>query len=278
MMIFSGFVTAGPNGAFSSGRKAALAPPFATAASTSACSALPSPPWIRSSMVVGAVFFSALAAFSTSRTPFFVRTPRVRRSALRKVQSVRPFGIGPLPGRFGCAPAWAPSATRGTAAAATVAAPASFKKLLRVWAMRPPEETKGGMLALRYRCGLDAVMSNRLARFLASHASRLPATFWCLWSGALLSARATFVFPFLALFLTARGLSPSETGFVASLFAGGMIFAGPVGGALADRIGRKPTLLACLTVAAACAAALALVASPVAIAALVFLFGVSSQG
>jgi MFS family permease len=134
------------------------------------------------------------------------------------------------------------------------------------------------MLALRYPRGLDAVMSNRLLRFLASHASGLPATFWWLWSGALLSALATFVFPFLALFLTARGLSPSETGFVASLFAGGMIFAGPVGGALADRIGRKPTLLVCLVVAAACAAVLALVASPVAIAALVFLFGVSSQG
>ena len=44
-------------------------------------------------MVVGAVFFRALAAFSTSRTPFFVRTPRVSRSPLRKVQSVSPFGI-----------------------------------------------------------------------------------------------------------------------------------------------------------------------------------------
>ncbi len=63
------------------------------------------------------------------------------------------------------------------------------------------------MLALRYRRGLDALMSNRLARFFASHVGGLPATFWWLWSGALLSALATFVFPFLALFLTARGLS-----------------------------------------------------------------------
>src|SRR2546430_10358391 len=86
-------------------------------------------------------------------------------------------------------------------------------------------------------------MSTRLGRSFASHVGGLPRLFWWLWSGALLSALATFVFPFLALFLTARGMSPSTTGFVASLFAGGMIFAGPGGGALPDRIGRKPTLL-----------------------------------
>lgn len=114
--------------------------------------------------------------------------------------------------------------------------------------------------------------------FLASHVGGLPGTFWWLWSGALLSALATFVFPFLALFLTARGLSPSETGFVASFFAAGKILAGPVGGALADRVGRKPTIVGCLLVSAACAAVLALLSSPVAIAAVVFGFGASSRG
>jgi MFS family permease len=121
-------------------------------------------------------------------------------------------------------------------------------------------------------------MSSRLGSFFASHVGGLPILFWWLWSGALLSALATFVFPFLALFLTARGMSPSTTGLVASFFAGGMIFAGPLGGALADRIGRKPTLLIGLFASAACAAVLALLTSPVAIAAVVFAFGVSSQG
>jgi MFS family permease len=121
-------------------------------------------------------------------------------------------------------------------------------------------------------------MYRRLGSFLASHVGGLPGIFWWLWSGALLSALATFVFPFLALFLTARGLSPSATGLVASLFAGGMIFAGPIGGALADRIGRKPTLVVALFTAAACAAVLALLTSPWAIAAVVFLFGLASQG
>ena len=117
----------------------------------------------------------------------------------------------------------------------------------------------------------------RPGTFFASHVGGLPRLFWWLWSGALLSALATFVFPFLALFLTARGMSPSTTGLVASFFAGGMIFAGPLGGALADRIGRKPTMLIGLFTAAVCAAVLALLTSPVAIAAVVFAFGVSSQ-
>jgi len=120
-------------------------------------------------------------------------------------------------------------------------------------------------------------MSRRLGNFLASHVGWLPRIFWWLWSGALLSALATFVFPFLALFLTARGMSPSTTGLVASFFAGGMIFAGPLGGTLADRIGRKPTMVIGLFVAAVCAAVLALLTSPVAIAAVVFAFGLSSQ-
>ena len=89
----AGLVTQGPKGAFSSAMKAAFAPPFATAASTSASRALPSPPWIKSSTVVGAFLCSDLAAFSTSRTPRLVRTPSVRRSPLRKVQRVRFFGI-----------------------------------------------------------------------------------------------------------------------------------------------------------------------------------------
>src|SRR5207248_4249768 len=115
-------------------------------------------------------------------------------------------------------------------------------------------------------------MSSRPGNFLAAHVGGLPGIFWWLWSGALLSALATFVFPFLALFLTARGMSPSTTGFVASLFAGGVIFAGPVGGGLADRIGRRPTLLFGLFTGAACAGVLAPLTSPVAIAAVGFAF------
>ncbi len=112
---------------------------------------------------------------------------------------------------------------------------------------------------------------------LAAHVGGLPTIFYWLWGGQFLSAIATFVFPFLALFLTARGLSPSRAGAIVSLFGAGMLVAGPVGGALADRFGRRPTILGGLLGAAATAGALAFLHAPVAIAAVVFLFGVTSQ-
>src|SRR5215468_2207903 len=50
-----------------------------------------------------------------------------------------------------------------------------------------------------------------------------------IWAGALVAALATFVFPFLALYLTARGLGPQEVGLVVSCLGLGTLAAGPVG-------------------------------------------------
>lgn len=117
---------------------------------------------------------------------------------------------------------------------------------------------------------------NRLRAALTAHAGGLPATFWWLWAGAFVSSLANFVFPFLAVYLTARGFPPAQAGIIVSLFGAGILVAGPVAGALADRVGRRPTLLAALLGAAASAGALALVSSPAAIGPLVFLFGFSA--
>jgi MFS family permease len=117
----------------------------------------------------------------------------------------------------------------------------------------------------------------RLRAALAAHLGGLPSTFWWLWVGVLVSALATFVFPFLALFLTARGFSPARAGMVASLFGAGMLVSGPIAGALADRFGRRPTMLFSLLGAAGSAGVLAFLSSLPAIAAVVFLFGLASQ-
>jgi MFS family permease len=101
----------------------------------------------------------------------------------------------------------------------------------------------------------------------------LGATFWWLWFGALLSAFATFVAPFLTVFLTLRGLSPVRTGLVASCFSAGALAGLAVAGILSDRLGRRATLLGSLIVAAASAASLALVREPLAMAAVVLAFG-----
>lgn len=80
--------------------------------------------------------------------------------------------------------------------------------------------------------------------------SGLPGPFWALFSGVLVMALATFVFPFLTLFLRARGYSVEEAGFLVALFGVGSIPAGPLGGWLADRIGRRRTLLGSLLASA----------------------------
>ena len=73
---------------------------------------------------------------------------------------------------------------------------------------------------------------------------RLPRLYWILWAGALVNRLGGFVFPLLALYLTGpRGLSPAQVGVVVSLLGGGMLCAGPLGGFLADRLGRRRTLV-----------------------------------
>ena len=84
----------------------------------------------------------------------------------------------------------------------------------------------------------------------------LPTTFWTLFVGVLLMSLATFVFPFLALFLRARGYSVEHTGLLVALFGAGSIPAGPMGGWFADRMGRRPTLIGALLLAAALTALL----------------------
>jgi MFS family permease len=73
----------------------------------------------------------------------------------------------------------------------------------------------------------------------------LPRTYWLLWGGMLLNRLGGSVFFLLAIYLTReRGLAPELAGLVLSLYAGGGMIAGPIGGALADRAGRRATLLA----------------------------------
>jgi MFS family permease len=83
----------------------------------------------------------------------------------------------------------------------------------------------------------------------------LPRTYWTLWAGMLLNRLGGAVFFLLGIYLTrVRGLRPELAGLVISLYAAGGLFAGPVGGALADRFGRRATLL----VGTACAGSLML--------------------
>lgn len=107
--------------------------------------------------------------------------------------------------------------------------------------------------------------------------SGLPATFWALFAGVAVMALATFVFPFLALFLRTRGYSVETTGLIVSLFGAGSIPAGPLAGWLADRAGRRPTLLGALLASAALTALLPFLAWPALVAAGTLALGVAAH-
>lgn len=91
----------------------------------------------------------------------------------------------------------------------------------------------------------------------------LPRTYWVLWLGTLVNRLGGFVAPFLALYLTdARHLTAEEAGVIVSLYGVGTISAGPVGGALADVIGRRTTLLLGLVLGAVNMVALGFATQP----------------
>ncbi|MET9271757.1 MFS transporter [Kribbella sp. NPDC003557] len=74
----------------------------------------------------------------------------------------------------------------------------------------------------------------------------LPRAFWALWVCQLVNRLGSFVQPFLVLYLTHdRHLSAGTAGAVAAAVGAGSVAAQLVGGFLADRIGRRLTMLIC---------------------------------
>jgi MFS family permease len=72
----------------------------------------------------------------------------------------------------------------------------------------------------------------------------LPATFWYLWTGTLINRLGSFVVIFLAIYLTKeRDFTAAAAGLVIGLSGAGGAVGTLLGGVLADRWGRRPTLL-----------------------------------
>ncbi|MFI5533647.1 MDR family MFS transporter [Kitasatospora sp. NPDC051853] len=119
---------------------------------------------------------------------------------------------------------------------------------------------------------------HRLVVSLSETSRGLPRQFWWLWTATLVNKLGGFVVPFLSLYLTVeRGWSAAYAGLVASLFGLGSAIAAVGGGVLTDRIGRRPTLLAAQLGTAVSVAVLGFTDGPVAIAAVVFLVGLTSN-
>lgn len=71
----------------------------------------------------------------------------------------------------------------------------------------------------------------------------LPGQYWILFSGTLINRFGHFVIPFLAIYLRQQGHSAGTMGVVIGAYGMGGLVAGPIGGYLADRLGRKHTMV-----------------------------------
>ena len=84
----------------------------------------------------------------------------------------------------------------------------------------------------------------------------LPPAAWILFGGTFINRFGTFVMPFLALYLTRNGFSDAEAGIAVGVYGLGHVAASTSGGHLADRIGRRNTIV--ISMAGSCVAMLAL--------------------
>src|SRR5690349_516072 len=118
----------------------------------------------------------------------------------------------------------------------------------------------------------------RVRRAVRESVSGLPREFWWLWTSTLVNRLGAFVATFMALYLTLdRGYSASYAGLVASLHGLGGVVSSLGGGVMADRLGRRPTLLIAQSATAASVALLGFMTNPVAIAGVAFLVGMASN-
>ena len=111
-----------------------------------------------------------------------------------------------------------------------------------------------------------------LRNWLGSRIGGLSGVFWTVWWGLVVNRLASFVLPFLSIYLVRdRGFLPAQAGRVLALYGLGMTIAGPLGGLLADRIGRRATMLVALVLGASAVGTLAFARDPVLLCAMAFL-------
>lgn len=106
---------------------------------------------------------------------------------------------------------------------------------------------------------------------------RLPRAVWILCLGTFLNKFGSFVIPFLALYMTARGFALSDAGWAISSYGFGHLLASLLGGYMADRWGRRPTIVFSMFSAAVCMCLLARAESLASIILLAGLTGLASE-
>ncbi|GAB3989313.1 MFS transporter [Actinoallomurus acanthiterrae] len=74
--------------------------------------------------------------------------------------------------------------------------------------------------------------------------SGLPRTVWIIFAGTIVNRIGYVVTPFLVFYLASRGVSTRQVPYVLGALGAGNLIGPALGGLLADRVGRRPTILA----------------------------------
>src|SRR5215470_11855611 len=100
---------------------------------------------------------------------------------------------------------------------------------------------------------LRRVRSMSTSRWWTRRSADLPRPFWYLVAGTFVNRIGYVVEPFLALYLSGpRQLTPTTIGVVLACFGAGSFVSQILGGYLADRVGRRFTLVAGMIGTAVC--------------------------
>lgn len=111
-----------------------------------------------------------------------------------------------------------------------------------------------------------------------SDEQRLPRLFWFLFAGAFINRIGSFVLPLFAIYLMReRGFDATTTGIICSLYGLGSLASGQLGGQLADRLGRRRTMLIGFTWGAAAMLLVPQASGPIALGAASFHLGLSGD-
>jgi MFS family permease len=86
---------------------------------------------------------------------------------------------------------------------------------------------------------------------LRNDIASMPRTVWVLFLGTLINRFGSFVFVFLAVYLTGKGYSAPQAGLAIGAYGVGAICASLVGGWLADHMGRRNSIVLSMTLSAA---------------------------
>ena len=84
---------------------------------------------------------------------------------------------------------------------------------------------------------------NEIDASLAQNLRALPRAAWILFFGTFLNKFGTFVMPFLALYMTGQGYTTVQAGLSIASYGCGVLCASILGGYLADRFGRRKTIV-----------------------------------